>query len=197
MATSALTIGERILVHLYQYRRHQDAFVCPTGMSQGGIANTLGISRAHAAIELRRQMEAGRVAVRIAHVTGMPTRRKVYALTLRGVGVAHSLRGRALAVTRELFLPNGRVETMEGTRALRVLRQHGIPEARAVLLLLTLEQIDVQTAARVQAQSQRSGRSHPEERAAEAFWRAFVAPVEWQFEVLLGPPRVPPLPVAA
>src|SRR5881397_1771001 len=135
MATSTMTIGERIVVHLSQYLRKQDAFVCPPGMSQGGTATSLGITRAHAAIELRRQMDAGRVAVRVAHVTGMPTRRKVYTLTPRGATLADSVRNRALAVTKEMALPNGHTESMSGPQALETLRLYGVPEGRAILLL--------------------------------------------------------------
>lgn len=196
MAVPNMTIGERIIVHLFQYIRRQDAFVCPGGMSQAGIANTLGITRAHAAIELRRQMDAGRVTVRIAHVTGMPTRRKVYALTPRGAGVAHSVRGRVLSLSTELRLPDGRTESMEGRRALETLRQHGVSEGRAIFLLLTLDRIDVQSAQR-ESSPVRRAETPIEEKAAEAFRRTFVHPVAWQFEVILGPPHVPPFPAAA
>jgi len=136
------------MVHLSQYIRQQDNFVCPPGMSQGGIATSLGISRAHAAIELKRAMDAGRVTVRIAHVTGASSRRKVYALTPRGKGIADAIRGRALSMTTELFLPDGQRETMEGRRAFETLRRHGIPDGHAVVLLLTHGRIDVGKAVR-------------------------------------------------
>lgn len=197
MAVPNVTIGERIIVHLSQYVRQQDDFVCPLGMSQGGIATSLGISRAHAAIELRRAMDARRVTVRIAHVKGEPTRRKVYALTPHGRGIAHSVRGRAMAVTTELFLPDGQTESMEGRRALETLRRHGIPEGRAVLLLLTLDRIDVEKAARRRLAAKRRAAVSVEVLAADAFRRTFVQPIAWQFEVVLGPPHAPPFPAAA
>lgn len=197
MATFPLTIGERILLQLHQYIRQQDDFVCPQGMSQGGIATSLGISRAHAAIELRRLMDAGRVVVRIAHVTGMPTRRKVYALTPRGASAAQCVRDRLAVVTRELLLPDGRAEAMDGPRALQTLRQCGVPEGRAVVLLLTAERIDVRRAALRVGASPKATKSMVELRALDAFQRAFVDPVSWQFEVVLGPPHAPPIPAAA
>lgn len=197
MAVPSITIGERIIVHLSQYIRQQDEFVCPPGMSQGGIATSLGITRAHTAIELRRQMDAGRVTVRIAHVTGEPTRRKVYALTPRGTGVAHTVRGRVLGVTTELSLPDGQTELMEGRRALETLRRHGVPEGRAVVLLLTLDRIDVRKAARREPSSHQKVAVSIEAKAADAFRHTFVQPVAWQFEVILGPPHVPPFPAAA
>ena len=197
MAIPNVTIGEQIIVHLSQYVRRQDDFVCPPGMSQGGIATSLGISRAHAAIELRRAMDAGRVTRRIAHVTGEPSRRKVYALTPQGRLIADSVRSRALAVTTELVLPDGLRETMEGRRAIETLRWHGIPEGRAVLLLLTLDRIDVGKAALQPLAAKAKAGPSVEALAAETFRRAFVQPVAWQFEVVLGPPHAPPFPAAA
>ena len=194
--TRAVTVGERIVVHLSQYARVQDEYVVPPEMAQDGIATSLGISRAHAAIELKRAMIAGRVEMRIAHVTGAPTRRKVYRLTPRGAGVARTVRDRALRRTVEGLLPDGRWEVLPGPRALEALRRHGVAEARATLLLLTLDRIDVG----------RTGRLSPEApvrfRAAEAgagaaFEAAFVHPFAWHLDIVLGPPHAPPVKAAA
>ena len=191
------TIGERIVVHLSQYRRQGDAYVAPPEMSQGGIATALGISRAHAAIELKRAREAGRVEVRMAHVTGAPTRRKVYRLTPKGEGLARAVRNRVLGRIVELVLPDGRAEVMPGLPALQALRRFGVAEGRAVLLLLSRTRIDVrQPNVRRPSPPQISARS-PEARAVLAFERVFVRPVAWQFDVVLGPPHAPPVPAAA
>lgn len=195
--TRTVTIGERIVVHLSQYARHQDAYVCPPEMSQAGIAHCLGISRAHAAIELKRQMTAGRVEVRIAHVTGMPTRRKVYRLTPRGEGVARLVRERALRRTAHLVLPNGQSEAMLAPRALEVLRRHGVAEGRALLLLLTRRRIDLRQAGIRRPPPRIVPTRDLEARAHAAFARTFYRPVAWQFEVLLGPPHAPPVRAAA
>ncbi len=182
------TIGERIVIHLSQYVRQHDAYVCPPEMAQAGIAHCLGISRAHAAIELKRQMAAGRVGVRIAHVTGLPTRRKVYGLTPKGEGLARSVRSRVLARIVGIVLPDGREEVVPGSRALEVLRRHGVREGRAVLLLLTRSRVDVRRAA---ARSSVAGPAKTPARSAEArahaaFRRAFYEPIAWQFEIVLG-----------
>jgi hypothetical protein len=189
-----LTIGERILVHLAQFRKQGDDFVCPPEMSQAGIATALDITRAHAAIELRRAIDAGRVTVRVAHVTGMPTRRKVYTLTLRGSVLAEQVWGRAARTTPELVFPDGRSERLAGRQALEALRRFGVPEGRAFLLLLTRSRIDLRATERPIAV--RSAAT-PEANAAAVFHRAFVAPVAWQFEVVLGPPNAPPVKAAA
>ena len=193
-----VTIGERIVVHLAQYARVQDEYVVPPELGQSGIAHSLGISRAHAAIELKRAMDAGRVEVRTAHITGYPTRRKVYRLTSKGEGIARAVRDRALGRVVELVLPDGRVETMPGPEALDALRRHKVAEARAVLLLLTRRRIDV----RGSGQRRRMpppppiARS-PEVRARAAFSRVFARPYEWHVSVTLGPPHAPPVGVAA
>src|SRR5436309_3445298 len=167
-------------------------------VAQAGIADSLAITRAHAAIELERALNAGRVEVRVAHVTGEPTRRKVYRLTRKGAGLAQTVRQRALRRTVELVRHDGRPEALSGRQALDVLRSAGVGEGRAVLLVLTRRHIDLR----------RPGTRRPippserevttaENRMRDSFERAFVRPVAWQFEVVLGPPHAPPLPVGA
>ena len=56
----AVTVGERILVHLSGFLRHVDAYECPVDMTQDGIAAALSISRAHVALELKRLRSTGR-----------------------------------------------------------------------------------------------------------------------------------------
>src|SRR5437899_700610 len=95
---SQVTVGERILVQLSWYLRFSDAFECPRETTQDGIAEALGISRAHAALELKRLKASARVEERMAHVAGGRTRRKVYFLTSSGARVVPEgvqFRGRA------------------------------------------------------------------------------------------------------
>ncbi|HSV41872.1 MAG TPA: tetratricopeptide repeat protein [Methanomassiliicoccales archaeon] len=89
---SAVTIGERILLHLAQYSKHHDDFDAPMDVSQDGIAEALRISRAHAAIELKKLKESGEVVERLAHIRRGPTKRKVYFLTESGEARAQRLR---------------------------------------------------------------------------------------------------------
>jgi hypothetical protein len=78
-----------------------------------------------------------------------------------------------------------------------MLRGHGIPEGRALLLLLTRERIDVEKVIRLRLAAKERAGSPVEALAAEIFQQAFVRPVAWQFEVILGPPHVPPFPAGA
>lgn len=194
--TTRLTIGERIVVHLSQYVRHEDAYVCPPEIAQMGIARCLGITRAHAAIELKRQMDAGRVTTRIAHVTGLPTRRKVYHLTPKGRGLASEVRTRTLGRTVEIVLPQGGIAKMAGDQALEALRSHGVSEGRAVMLILLRHRIDLRNPTVRRPALQRPVRS-AEARADAAFRRTFQRPYAWQLDAVLGPPNAPRVSVAA
>ena len=84
-----MSVGHVLLRHLFHLNgRNEDSVVAPFAASQDGIAAAVGISRAHASIELRRAMEKGFVDVLVRHVVPDPghgpTRRKTYALTRRG-----------------------------------------------------------------------------------------------------------------
>jgi tetratricopeptide (TPR) repeat protein len=91
MATP-ITVGERIVLHLAQYSKHLNDFDAPFEVSQDGIGEALRISRAHAAIELKKLKEAGTVTERIAHIRAGPVKRKVYFLTESGEAKAKNLK---------------------------------------------------------------------------------------------------------
>lgn len=91
MATP-ITVGERIVLHLAQYSKHLNDFDAPFEVSQDGIGEALRISRAHAAIELKKLKEAGTVTERIAHIRAGPVKRKVYFLTETGEAKAKNLK---------------------------------------------------------------------------------------------------------
>jgi DNA-binding MarR family transcriptional regulator len=89
-----LTLGKRMLLHLSQYFRYQQEAVCPFGMTQDGIAETLGIRTGNVSVQLSRLMKEGCVERKVAHVEGMKTRRKVYLNTLKGQRIAESFKER-------------------------------------------------------------------------------------------------------
>jgi pentatricopeptide repeat protein len=92
---SPVTIGERIILHLAQYSKFRDDFDAPVDVSQDGIAEALRISRAHAAIELKKLKESALVDEKIAHIRRGNTKRKVYYLNKPGEDKANSLRAYA------------------------------------------------------------------------------------------------------
>src|SRR2546428_6843969 len=132
---SQVAVGERILVHLSWYLRFSDAFECPKETTRCGSAGALGISRAHAALELKRLKGSVRVEERMAAVAGGRTRRKVYFLTPAGVGVARALRDHARA--KPVLLADGadRREVL-GSEAIEALKSRGVREAEATQLVL-------------------------------------------------------------
>jgi tetratricopeptide (TPR) repeat protein len=79
-----ITVSERILFHLGNYVKYEDKFEVPFDVTQDGISQACGISRAHAAIELKKLRESGIVEERLSHVRRGKARRKVYFLTQTG-----------------------------------------------------------------------------------------------------------------
>ena len=79
-----LTVGERIVLHLGQYSKYLDSYDAPLDVSQDGIASALRISRAHAAIELKKLKENDEVLEKLVHIKRGKTKRKAYFLTPAG-----------------------------------------------------------------------------------------------------------------
>ncbi len=92
----SLTVGERIIFHLSQYSKFQEAFDVPIDISQDGIAAALRISRAHAALELKKLKDFKEVSEKLSHIKKGRTKRKVYFLTPLGDQKARDIREYAL-----------------------------------------------------------------------------------------------------
>jgi tetratricopeptide (TPR) repeat protein/DNA-binding MarR family transcriptional regulator len=80
----ALTIAERIVLHLARYSKNAADFEVPMEVSQDGIGEALRISRAHVAVEIKKLKDSGEVSERISHVRRGKSKRKVYFLTDQG-----------------------------------------------------------------------------------------------------------------
>jgi adenylate kinase family enzyme/DNA-binding MarR family transcriptional regulator len=138
-----MTVGERIVLHLSQYTRQRESFQCPEDVTQKGISTKLGISRAHAAIELKRLKEMGEVDERVAHVTKAKTRRKVYFLNLRGENRAREMRDYAKEKKVKIVDSAGELEVVDGQMAINVLKTDlNLDEAKAYEVVLTNAEID-------------------------------------------------------
>jgi len=79
-----LTVSERILFHLSNYVKYEDKYEAPFDITQDGISQACSISRAHAAIELKKLKATGVIEERLMHVRKGKARRKVYFLTMDG-----------------------------------------------------------------------------------------------------------------
>jgi len=79
-----LTVSERILFHLSNYLKFEDKYEVPFDVTQDGISQACSISRAHAAIELKKMKASGVIEEKLSHVRKGKARRKVYFLTFEG-----------------------------------------------------------------------------------------------------------------
>ena len=78
---SAITVQEAVILHLNRYSdRRPDVYLMPYGMTQDGIAAALGISRAHASLELKKLAGKGHVGSIIAHTPHAKRKRRTYYL---------------------------------------------------------------------------------------------------------------------
>lgn len=82
---SSLTVAERIILHLSRFIEYENEFDVPMDISQDGISQALRISRAHAAVEVKKLKESGELTEKLAHVKGGKSRRKSYFLTPAGL----------------------------------------------------------------------------------------------------------------
>lgn len=71
-----------------------EMFNIPFDLTQDGIASVLGISRAHASLELKKLKETGKVDDWLAHIRGAGSKRKAYYLLPDGLAEAELLKER-------------------------------------------------------------------------------------------------------
>lgn len=123
MQRQRLTVGERILLYLSEYSRYEERFEVPKSLTQEGIGEGVGISRAHAAIELQSLKEKALVSEKLSHVTDHPIRKKVYFLTSMGNKSIQAITVEALSKKVELRDFTGTGEIVDGAYALQTLKK--------------------------------------------------------------------------
>ena len=91
------TLGERLLLHLYNFRSINlaDYYNIPWDITQDGIATSLRISRAHASLELKKHKEKGNVNEAQVRIYGGKVRRFAYTLTENGLKAAMDVEEKA------------------------------------------------------------------------------------------------------
>ncbi|MDR3282949.1 MAG: hypothetical protein LBS92_04995, partial [Candidatus Methanoplasma sp.] len=91
-----ITVKERAVLHLSRFPEMgpKDIFNVPFDLTQDGIASVLGISRAHASLELKKLKETGKICDWQAHVRGGNSKRRAYCLLPDGFADAETLRKR-------------------------------------------------------------------------------------------------------
>lgn len=88
---AGLTVSERILYHLLAYLKYEEKYEVPFDITQDGISQACGISRAHAAIELKKLKDHGEVLERLTHIRRGKSRRKAYFLAQEGKARAYKV----------------------------------------------------------------------------------------------------------
>jgi len=86
-----LTSEEKVLLHLLSNQRFSEAFEVPETLTQQGIATLTGIERPNVSRTVKRMLLNDLVEERLAHIKGIPRRRKVYFLTRKGLILAKDL----------------------------------------------------------------------------------------------------------
>lgn len=88
-----ITVRQRILLHLGRFPgiTPADEFNIPFDLTQDGIASVVGITRAHASIELKKMTDSGLAVAWQAHMRGTRSRRLAYCLQPAGFSEAARL----------------------------------------------------------------------------------------------------------
>jgi tetratricopeptide (TPR) repeat protein/DNA-binding MarR family transcriptional regulator len=133
-----LTVAERILLHLSQFPRHQEQFEVPRDLTQNGIADAIGVSRAHVTLELKELRKRGEVVEETKHVCSSKTKKKVYFVSPQGFQKINEIRSHVAGRSYRLKLPDGRTLELEGKKALERLK-HDLGMGDGVLLALMFE----------------------------------------------------------
>lgn len=77
----------RIVAQLERGDENDDGFTAPYIRCQDGLAEALGVSRAHVAVEVKKLLNQGLIEEKLRHVNGQ-YKRKVYYLTDAGLNSA-------------------------------------------------------------------------------------------------------------
>jgi AAA ATPase domain len=131
--TQSLTVGEKILFHLFQNLKSEDKYEVPFDVTQDGIAQSCGISRAHAAIELKKLRESNQIIEKLSHVKRAKSRRKVYSLTPEGKVKAGKIVEHVRNENVETGVDSSRIS--QGTGPAKRAKRHSsvIPQAKLFL----------------------------------------------------------------
>ncbi|MEE9151454.1 MAG: helix-turn-helix domain-containing protein [Thermoplasmata archaeon] len=92
MGVPQLTLSEKAMLHLLDFKGLEDCFEFPIGVTQREIANCIGAQRKHLPRVLRKLVDKGFVSERRARVKTSSQRMKVYLLTWNGISKANEIK---------------------------------------------------------------------------------------------------------
>lgn len=142
---AAITIAERVLVHLSRFVNLEESFECPVDVTQRGISDVTGVSRPHISLILKRLQENEEIRVRKAHVPGKKCRLKVYFPTSKGLKRAERAASSAMQRQIPARLENGELKELTGEEVIDLLERKGLTPSEAIQKVLAEESIDLST----------------------------------------------------
>jgi hypothetical protein len=80
-----LTVMNKILIHLMDYRTNRNDFEVPYEVTQSGISKAVKIQQKHLPRTLKKLRSMNYIEERMNHVTGVKQKRKVYFLSEEGI----------------------------------------------------------------------------------------------------------------
>jgi len=87
-----VTVKQKIMLHLMHFTNiPNNSFNVVYDITQDGISNSVGVTRAHVSVELKKLRECGAVVTWKAHILGSSTKRLAYILTPSGIEDAKCL----------------------------------------------------------------------------------------------------------
>jgi DNA-binding IscR family transcriptional regulator len=92
MSISELTFQEKAMLHLLSFKGMDESFELPAGVTQKGIADSIGAQRKHMPRILKKLKEKGLITEERGRVSGSSQRMKVYLLTWEGISNANKIK---------------------------------------------------------------------------------------------------------
>jgi hypothetical protein len=92
MGVPQLTLQEKTMLHLLDFKDLDDCFEYPMGVAQKGIANSIKAQRKHMPRVLKKLKEKGFVTEKKGRVKGSSQSMKVYLLTWNGISKANEIK---------------------------------------------------------------------------------------------------------
>ncbi|UCG67941.1 MAG: winged helix-turn-helix domain-containing protein [Thermoplasmata archaeon] len=99
-----MTLQEKTMLHLLNFKDLDDCFEFPMGVAQKGIANSIGAQRKHMPRVLKKLEEKGFVTEKKGRVKGSSQSMKIYLLTWSGISKANEVKK---------FVENGKIKVKD------------------------------------------------------------------------------------
>ncbi|MFQ6107068.1 MAG: tetratricopeptide repeat protein [Thermoplasmata archaeon] len=138
-----ISVADRIVLHLLEYRGERGSFYLPREVTQQGIAGSIDASRASVTTELKTLKKNRIVEEESRRVSGSKLRMKCYFLTQDGVDHAQQMREAVLSKRVVLKDLDGKELHVDGAYALEEMQDRNMTAVRALEEIFTADYIDL------------------------------------------------------